>query len=116
MGLAISRSIVESHDGRLWATSDDGLGATFHFTLPAAIMEVPSKRSTDVPAFGLLQNLARGTCALQWGSRLTQVYASDWRKLAHLPPVESSGSRSNEIRAQALPSPSGPRDVTFGER
>jgi signal transduction histidine kinase len=36
MGLAISRSIIESHDGRLWATANDGRGATFHFTLPAA--------------------------------------------------------------------------------
>jgi signal transduction histidine kinase len=35
MGLAISRSIIESHGGQIWATSNPQRGATFYFSLPA---------------------------------------------------------------------------------
>jgi signal transduction histidine kinase len=34
MGLTITRSIVESYGGRVWATVNQGAGATFHFILP----------------------------------------------------------------------------------
>jgi PAS domain S-box-containing protein len=34
MGLAICRSILEAHGGRLWAAAKDGPGTLFHFTLP----------------------------------------------------------------------------------
>jgi signal transduction histidine kinase len=34
LGLSISRTIIEAHGGRLWATPHDGPGATFQFTLP----------------------------------------------------------------------------------
>jgi two-component system sensor kinase FixL len=36
VGLSISRTIIESHGGRMWAETNDSGGATFRFTLPAA--------------------------------------------------------------------------------
>src|ERR1700730_2730948 len=36
IGLSVSRSIIESHHGRLWAAPNDGPGATFSFSIPRA--------------------------------------------------------------------------------
>lgn len=39
LGLAVCQSIIESHEGRLWADSIPDHGAVFHFTLPAILRE-----------------------------------------------------------------------------
>ena len=44
VGLSISRTIIETHGGRMWAETNDAGGATFRFTLPAA----SAKDTTDV--------------------------------------------------------------------
>ena len=45
MGLSVSRSIIESHQGRLWATLNDGPGATFSFSIPCASKGATGERS-----------------------------------------------------------------------
>jgi len=35
IGLSICRSIIEAHEGRIWATANEPRGATLHLTLPA---------------------------------------------------------------------------------
>lgn len=37
IGLSISRSIIEGHHGRIWATANEGSGCTFSFAIPCAV-------------------------------------------------------------------------------
>jgi len=63
IGLSVSRSIIESHRGRLWAVPNEGPGVTFSFSIPRSLEEEgveahehgDSARSLvapDVPALG----------------------------------------------------------------
>jgi signal transduction histidine kinase len=53
IGLSISRSIIESHHGRLWAEPNDGPGATFSFSVPRK-----SEGVTDPLNLGAIQTPA----------------------------------------------------------
>ena len=48
IGLSVSRSIIENHHGRLWATSNDGPGATFSFSIPCGAKSGTDAASHDV--------------------------------------------------------------------
>jgi PAS domain S-box-containing protein len=48
MGLSISRRIIESHGGRLWACANTGRGATFQFTIPTDVSAFSTSAGGDV--------------------------------------------------------------------
>jgi signal transduction histidine kinase len=50
MGLSISRRIIESHGGLLWANPNPGRGTTFGFALPAAERQDSARHGSDVRA------------------------------------------------------------------
>ena len=39
LGLSVCRTIIDAHRGKLWATNNADRGATFHFTLPVAVLD-----------------------------------------------------------------------------
>jgi signal transduction histidine kinase len=52
MGLAIYRSIIEAHGGRLWASANQPPGAVFQLTLPPRQDETIPAKQADETAIG----------------------------------------------------------------
>ena len=59
IGLSVSRSIIESHHGRLWATPNSGSGATFAFSIPRVPQSMTSPTSLDAILTPLKTETAR---------------------------------------------------------
>lgn len=59
IGLSISRRIIESHSGRLWAAPNDGPGVTFSFSIPCAPDRERSIRSLNGARTPALQSVAQ---------------------------------------------------------
>jgi len=49
IGLAVSRSIIENHQGRIWAQPNDGPGATFSFSIPQSLGSATGGRLPNSP-------------------------------------------------------------------
>ena len=50
IGLFVSRSIIEAHQGRLWAAPNAGAGASFSFSIPSiSDRQNPDARRTSIP-------------------------------------------------------------------
>jgi signal transduction histidine kinase len=47
MGLAISQTIIDNHEGKIWAESELGRGAAFYVTLPLAIIKPATTELSD---------------------------------------------------------------------
>jgi two-component system sensor kinase FixL len=51
VGLSICRTIVEAHGGRIWLTSEPGVGTCVHFTVPRATAAVSPASAENAPAY-----------------------------------------------------------------
>jgi NO-binding membrane sensor protein with MHYT domain/two-component sensor histidine kinase len=70
MGLSISRSIVDSHGGRLWATDNDPCGTSFHLILPTQVEDHDGRASARKRGVSIVLMLAALLLEMSRGASL----------------------------------------------
>ena len=96
MGLAISRSIIEAHGGRLWASPNEPHGAVFSLTLPIGEQQSPASMSSPTSPAPTSRSTA-GQPPSAGGANFLLPYSRDSQPLNVAPANGRKGATASEV-------------------
>ena len=66
IGLSIARKVVEDHEGSIWATGEEGVGLTIHFTLPVYKDKKPEEEIPEEDTTNPIVQIEKMPSAKPW--------------------------------------------------